>query len=42
MILDGVPIPGAIAEEGVTQTGVDARDAMWQYPDLLPDSEDLD
>ncbi|MCV7332608.1 zinc-dependent metalloprotease [Mycobacterium cookii] len=22
--------------------GVDARDAIWQHPDLLPDSEDLD
>jgi putative hydrolase len=22
--------------------GVDARDAVWQHPDLLPDSEDLD
>jgi hypothetical protein len=42
MILDGVPAPGAIAENGVTQAGVDARDAMWQDPDLLPDSEDLD
>ena len=42
MILDGVPIPGAIAEDGVTQAGVDARDAMWQHPDLLPDSADLD
>ncbi len=42
MILDGVPIPGAIAEDGVTQAGVDARDALWQHPDLLPDSEDLD
>jgi len=42
MILDGVPIPGAIAEDGVTQAGVDARDAMWQHPELLPDTEDLD
>ena len=40
--LDGVPIPGAIAEDGVTQAGVDARDAIWQHPDLLPDTEDLD
>ena len=42
LILDGVPIPGAIAEDGVTQAGVDARDAVWQHPDLLPDTEDLD
>ena len=42
MTLDGVPIPGAIAEDGVTQAGVDARDAIWQHPDLLPDTEDLD
>jgi Zincin-like metallopeptidase len=42
MILDGVPIPGAIAEDGVTQAGVDARDAMWQQSDLLPDLEHLD
>jgi hypothetical protein len=42
MILDGVPIPGAITEDGVTEAGVDARDAMWQHLDLLPDWEDLD
>jgi hypothetical protein len=43
MILDGVPIPGAMAEDGVTHAaGVDARDAVWQHPDLLPESEDLD
>jgi hypothetical protein len=41
-VLDGVPIPCAIAEDGVTQAGVDARDAMWQHPDLLPDAADLD
>ncbi|MFZ3345925.1 MAG: zinc-dependent metalloprotease [Mycobacterium sp.] len=29
--------------ERLTQAaGVDARDALWQHPDLLPDSEDLD
>jgi putative hydrolase len=29
--------------ERLTQAaGVDARDAIWQHPDLLPDSEDLD
>ena len=22
--------------------GVDARDAVWQHPDLLPESDDLD
>ncbi|MGB6513445.1 MAG: zinc-dependent metalloprotease, partial [Mycobacterium sp.] len=22
--------------------GADARDAVWQHPDLLPESEDLD
>ena len=42
MTLDGVPIPGAIDEDGVTQASVDARDAIWQHPDLLPDTEDLD
>ncbi|ORV56154.1 hypothetical protein AWC03_16475 [Mycobacterium europaeum] len=26
----------------MTHAGVDARDAIWQHPDLLPDAEDLD
>ena len=33
----------AVLWDRLTQAaGVDARDAMWQHPDLLPDSEDLD
>ena len=29
--------------ERLTQAvGADARDAVWQHPDLLPNSEDLD
>ena len=29
--------------ERLTQAaGVDARDAVWQHPDLLPESADLD
>jgi hypothetical protein len=29
--------------ERLTQAaGIDARDAVWQHPDLLPDSADLD
>ena len=33
----------AVLWDRLTQAaGVDARDAVWQHPDLLPDSEDLD
>ncbi|MBV9321906.1 MAG: zinc-dependent metalloprotease, partial [Mycobacterium sp.] len=33
----------AVLWERLTQAaGVDARDAVWQHPDLLPNSEDLD
>jgi putative hydrolase len=33
----------AVLWERLTQAaGVDARDAVWQHPDLLPDSDDLD
>ena len=33
----------AVLWERLTQAaGVDARDAVWQHPDLLPDTEDLD
>jgi putative hydrolase len=33
----------AVLWERLTQAvGADARDAVWQHPDLLPDSEDLD
>ena len=33
----------AVLWERLTQAaGVDARDAVWQHPDLLPQSEDLD
>jgi putative hydrolase len=33
----------AVLWERLTQAvGVDARDAVWQHPDLLPDSADLD
>jgi putative hydrolase len=33
----------AVLWEKLTQAaGVDARDAVWQHPDLLPSSEDLD
>ncbi|WP_139829556.1 zinc-dependent metalloprotease [Mycobacterium gastri] len=33
---------GALWERLTQAAGVDARDALWQHPDLLPDSEDLD
>ena len=29
-------------ERLTTAAGVDARDAVWQHPDLLPDADDLD
>jgi putative hydrolase len=33
----------AVLWERLTQAaGIDARDAVWQHPDLLPDSRDLD
>jgi putative hydrolase len=33
----------AVLWERLTQAaGMDARDAVWQHPDLLPDSQDLD
>jgi putative hydrolase len=33
----------AVLWERLTQAvGADARDAVWQHPDLLPDSDDLD
>ena len=33
----------AVLWERLTQAaGIDARDAVWQHPDLLPDSSDLD
>lgn len=33
----------AVLWERLTQAaGIDARDAVWQHPDLLPDAEDLD
>jgi putative hydrolase len=33
----------AVLWERLTQAaGADARDAVWQHPDLLPESEDLD
>jgi putative hydrolase len=33
---------GALWERLTQAAGVDARDAVWQHPDLLPDAEDLD
>jgi len=33
----------AVLWERLTEAaGVDARDAVWQHPDLLPETEDLD
>ncbi|WP_197520773.1 zinc-dependent metalloprotease [Mycobacterium sp. E2238] len=32
----------ALWERLTEAAGVDARDAIWQHPDLLPDAEDLD
>jgi putative hydrolase len=32
----------ALWERLTPAVGVDARDAVWQHPDLLPDAEDLD
>lgn len=33
---------GVLWERLTQAAGVDARDAVWQHPDLLPDSSDLD
>lgn len=33
---------GVLWERLTEAVGVDARDAVWQHPDLLPDSSDLD
>ena len=33
---------GVLWERLTQAAGVDARDAVWQHPDLLPDTEDLD
>jgi hypothetical protein len=39
----GRPDPGHGLWEHLTQAaGADARDAVWQHPDLLPGAEDLD
>ena len=32
----------ALWERLTEAAGADARDAIWQHPDLLPDAEDLD
>ena len=32
----------AVLGERLTALGVDARDAMWNHPDLMPSAADLD